>query len=156
IPTTRASAGQICWLVRRNLAAVKAHNARGKVLRHLGTLSCGQSLPHLIRLARRALLLALSLCVLLPAPSASAQNADGFRQFIETLWPEAAAKGVSRATFDAAFQGVTPDLSIPDLVLPGKTPSDVKGQAEFTRTPAEYLNVSQLTRLAAQAKALLV
>ena len=28
--------------------------------------------------------------------------------------------GVSRATFDAAFRGVEPDLSIPDLVLPGK------------------------------------
>jgi lytic murein transglycosylase len=99
-------------------------------------------------------LLAAALCLLPGAPSL-AQNADGFRQFIETLWPEAAAKGVSRATFDAAFQGVTPNLSIPDLVLPGKSPSDVKGQAEFTRTPAEYLDVGHLGRLAAQGKALL-
>ena len=87
---------------------------------------------------------------------AVAQNTDAFRQFVETLWPEAEAKGVSRATFDAAFQGVAPDLSIPDLVLPGQTPSDVKGQAEFTRTPAEYLNVGHLARLAAQGKTLLV
>ena len=92
----------------------------------------------------------------LVAPNARAQSPDGFRQFVETLWPEAEAKGVSRATFDAAFQGVVPDLSIPDLVLPGKTPSDVKGQAEFTRTPAEYLNVHHLGRLAEQGKALLV
>ena len=27
--------------------------------------------------------------------------------------------GVSRATFDAAFRGVEPDLTLPDLVLPG-------------------------------------
>jgi lytic murein transglycosylase len=81
---------------------------------------------------------------------------DSFRQFIQTLWPEAAANGVSRATFDAAFRGVVPDLSIPDLVLPGKAPSDVKGQAEFTRTPAEYLNTGQLARLAAHGKGLRV
>jgi lytic murein transglycosylase len=63
--------------------------------------------------------------------------------------------GVSRATFDAAFKGVAPDLSIPDLVLPGKTESDAKGQAEFTRTPAQYLDAGQLARLAEQGKALL-
>jgi lytic murein transglycosylase len=97
----------------------------------------------------------MGLCALLPAPAAVAQSTDAFRQFIETLWPEAEAKGVSRATFDAAFKGVVPDLSIPDLVLPGKTPSDARGQAEFTRTPAEYLNAGQLARLAGQGKALL-
>jgi len=90
------------------------------------------------------------------APNARAQGPDAFRQFLEAFWPEAEAKGVSRATFDAAFRGVVPDLSIPDLVLPGKTPSDVKGQAEFTRTPAEYLNVGHLARLAEQGKGLLV
>ena len=111
------------------------------------------------KLARAApALLAVSLWIsLLPvASTAAAQGPDAFRQFVETLWPEVEAKGVSRATFDAAFQGVAPDLSIPDLVLPGQTPSDVKGQAEFTRTPAEYLNIGHLTRLAAQGKELLV
>ena len=29
--------------------------------------------------------------------------------------------GVSRATFDQALRGVEPDLTLPDLVLPGKT-----------------------------------
>jgi lytic murein transglycosylase len=110
-------------------------------------------------LKRKALALlaaGLWMLVLPVAPTAVSQDLDGFRRFVEALWPEAAAKGVSRAAFDAAFQGVTPDLSLPDLVLPGKSPGDVKGQAEFTRTPAEYLNVGQLTRLAAQGKALLV
>ena len=63
----------------------------------------------------------------------SAQNSEPFRKFLEELWPEAEAMGVSRATYDAALRGVEPDLALPDLVLPGK--SDVKGQAEFTRHP---------------------
>jgi lytic murein transglycosylase len=89
-------------------------------------------------------------------PNAAAQGLDAFLQFIETLRPEAEAKGVSRATFDAAFKDVAPDLSIPDLLLPGQTPSDVKGQAEFTTTPAQYLNAGLLARLAEQGKAVLV
>jgi lytic murein transglycosylase len=85
---------------------------------------------------------------------AEAQSKDAFRQFIETLWPEAKAKGVTRTTFDAAFAGVRPDLSLPDLVLPGKTERDVKGQAEFTKTPAQYINRTQLVRLAARGRTL--
>ena len=102
----------------------------------------------------------LTLAVLPPCSAggrhANAQAPGGFRQFIETLWPEAEAKGVSRRTFDAAFQGVALDLTAPDLVLPGKAPSEVKGQAEFTRTPAQYVNATYLARLADQGKALLV
>jgi lytic murein transglycosylase len=99
---------------------------------------------------------AVCLAIVGVAPDVTAQGKDGFRQFVEGVWPEAEAKGVSRATFDAAFRGVEPDLSIPDLILPGKTESDVKGQAEFTRTPAEYLNVAYLANLSNQGKALLV
>jgi len=40
-------------------------------------------------------------------------------------------------------------------VLPGRPKTDSKGQAEFTRTPAEYLDTGQLARLAEQGKALL-
>src|SRR5262249_26143808 len=90
------------------------------------------------------------------ASAAAAQVNDPFRQLIEALRPEAEAMGVSRATFDAAFAGVEPDLSLPDLILPGKTASDVKGQAESTQTPAEYLNASYIAKLADQGKALLV
>jgi lytic murein transglycosylase len=85
---------------------------------------------------------------------ASAQGNEGFRRLIESLRPEAEAMGVSRATFDAAFAGVEPDLSLPDLILPGKTASDVKGQSEFTKTPAEYVNAAYIAKLADQGKAL--
>jgi lytic murein transglycosylase len=108
---------------------------------------------------RRALDVCLTLAVfaslIAGGPRANAQTTGGFRQFIETLWPEAEAKGVSRRTFDAAFQGVSLDLTAPDLVLPGKAPSEVKGQAEFTRTPAQYVNATYLGRLADQGKTLL-
>jgi lytic murein transglycosylase len=83
---------------------------------------------------------------------ASAQATDTFRKFLDALWPEAQAMGVSRATFDAALRGVEPDLALPDLVLPGK--SDVKGQAEFTRTPAQYLSAPYLAKLTEQGRTL--
>jgi membrane-bound lytic murein transglycosylase B len=40
---------------------------------------------------------------------ARAEPADAFGAFLAGLWPEAAAQGISRATFDLAFAGVTPD-----------------------------------------------
>src|SRR5262245_14617439 len=66
------------------------------------------------RIRRRAPLvvcLALAICMpfLAHAPQTMAQSPSGFRQFVEALWPEAEAQGVSRATFDAAFQGVEAD-----------------------------------------------
>lgn len=108
------------------------------------------------RWAPLAVCLGLAMCLplLARAPQTMAQSSGGFRQFVETLWPEAAAQGVSRATFEAAFQGVEADLSLPDLVLPGKAAGETKGQAEFTRTPAEYLSVGYLANLAQQGKAL--
>jgi lytic murein transglycosylase len=81
-----------------------------------------------------------------------AQGGDAFRRFLEALWPEAQAMGISRATFDNALRGVEPDLGLPDLVLPGR--SEVKGQAEFTKTPAQYVSASYLAKLAQQGKAL--
>lgn len=100
-----------------------------------------------------ALILALVLIALETfVSSASAQAPDAFRRFLDALWPEAQAMGISRPTFDAALRGVEPDLALPDLVLPGK--SDVKGQAEFTRTPAQYLSAPFLAKLADQGRAL--
>lgn len=79
-----------------------------------------------------------------------APTPETFKRFLAALWPDAKGFGVSRATFDRALKGVQLDLTLPDLIIPGRTEHDSKGQAEFTRTPAEYLNDSQLARLAAQ------
>lgn len=105
-------------------------------------------------LALMSVCTALALAYALAPMGARAQSAEDFRRFVEQVWPEAQAMGVTRATFDAAFRGVTADLSLPDLVLPGQSKGDIKGQAEFTKTPAEYLNVAHLTRLTEQARSL--
>jgi lytic murein transglycosylase len=96
--------------------------------------------------------LPLLLAVLVTGDVARAQAGDAFRQFLEGIWPEAQAAGVSRATFDAALRGVEPDLALPDLVLPGR--GDVKGQAEFTKTPAQYLSAAYLANLSAEGRSL--
>lgn len=54
-----------------------------------------------------------------------------FSKFIESLWPEARARGVSRATFNAALGKVTLDPSI------GGTSAR---QAEFVRPVWDYVN----------------
>ncbi|MEL7395927.1 MAG: lytic murein transglycosylase, partial [Pseudomonadota bacterium] len=50
-----------------------------------------------------------------------------------TVWPQARAKGVTRKTFEAAFDDVTLNWDLPDLVPPGtraETPKKQR-QAEF-------------------------
>lgn len=85
------------------------------------------------------------------APASAAKVDDMFRAWLDKdLWPEAKAKGISRATFDAAFDGVKPNLKLPDLVMPGekaKTPKK-QHQAEFG-SPGGYFaekTVSAVTR----------
>ncbi len=96
---------------------------------------------------RAAMLIAL-MWPLASSAAAQTPTPETFKRFLVELWPDAKAFGVSRPTFDAALKGVELDLTLPDLIIPGKTEHDVKGQAEFTRTPAEYLSDSQLSRLA--------
>lgn len=79
---------------------------------------------------------------------------EGFAAWLEGVWPDAQRAGVSRATFDAAIKGLSPDTSLPDLVLPGRKTPTMKGQAEFTRAPGEYLNASYLARLAKKGQVL--
>ena len=106
-----------------------------------------------MRLARVALILAaMPLLLALRATPAAADPA--FKAFVEALWPEAQAAGVARPTFDAAFAGVVPDLSLPDLVLPGQGMPQPKGQAEFVRPPQVYLDAKLLANLAAQGRQL--
>ena len=77
-----------------------------------------------------------------------------FRQWLDELWPAAQQLGVSRKTFDAATRDLEPDLSLPDLIVPGRPEAPGKGQPEFVRTPAEYLSETTLARLTAQGRKL--
>jgi lytic murein transglycosylase len=93
----------------------------------------------------------LMLAVMLMAGRSMAAD-DAFQRWVSALWPEAKAFGISRAVFDAAFKGVTPDLTLPDLILPGQTRPAGKDQPEFSKTPAEYLDGPYLARLTAQGR----
>jgi lytic murein transglycosylase len=55
------------------------------------------------------------------------------------LWPEAQAQGVSPETFETAFRGISPNLELPDLVIPGRETAAprIQHQAEF-RSPGRY------------------
>src|ERR1041384_803990 len=102
-------------------------------------------------LARSLAGILLAACLSLQSSTAVADAA--FDRFVQSLWREAQQRGVSRTTFDAATRGLEPDLSLPDLVMPGR-PDRQPAQAEFVQTPAEYLKESAFDRLASQGRAL--
>src|SRR5580692_3001843 len=58
--------------------------------------------------------------------------AANFNNCLEGLWPDAARRGVTRATFDTYTRGLTPDLRIMDLV---------DAQPEFTKAFWDYLDL---------------
>ncbi|WP_269930913.1 lytic murein transglycosylase [Aminobacter sp. HY435] len=96
--------------------------------------------------ARFATVLAAALIAFCATPASAARIDDQFQAWLaKELWPEAKAKGISRATFDAAFQGVSPNLKLPDLVLPGEKPKTPKKQhqAEFG-SPGNYFSEKTL------------
>src|ERR1700746_1621169 len=68
---------------------------------------------------------------LMTADAIRAAVAD-FGNCIERLWPDAARRGVSRATFEHFTTGLTPDLSIMDKL---------DAQPEFTKSTWDYLDV---------------
>lgn len=91
----------------------------------------------LVRRLCGALILSLSVALgaagaIRPALAQEASQA-GFQRFVQGLWPEAKARGVSRATFEKAFQGVELDPKIIALT---------KKQSEFVRPIWDYINGS--------------
>jgi lytic murein transglycosylase len=86
---------------------------------------------------------------------AAAAPDAGFTAFIASLWPEAQAEGVSRATFDAETRGLEPDYKLPDLILPGRPATGAPSQAEFVQVPADYLKEASIARLAEEGQRLM-
>ncbi|RUW85974.1 lytic murein transglycosylase, partial [Mesorhizobium sp. M8A.F.Ca.ET.059.01.1.1] len=87
-----------------------------------------------------AFFLAALAFLVLSAPASAAKIDDQFRAWLQNdLWPEAKAKGISRKTFDAAFDGIEPNPNLPDLVMPGEKPKtpQKQHQAEFG-SPGAY------------------
>jgi peptidoglycan lytic transglycosylase B len=59
-------------------------------------------------------------------------SAANFANCIEGYWPDAARRGVTRATFERVTAGLTPDLKIMDLM---------DAQPEFTKALWDYLDM---------------
>jgi len=103
---------------------------------------------------RRAAIIAAAIASLCgPSPARAADAA--FTQFIASLWPEAQADGVSRATFDRETAGLEPDYKLPDLILPGRPATGAPAQAEFVQVPADYIKEPAIARLAEHGQKLL-
>ncbi len=97
------------------------------------------------------------LCVALLATAAHVDvaRADAaFQSWLQSLWPQAQQLGVSRATFDAATRGLEPDLTLPELVLPGRPEKPSGAQPEFVLTPADYIKEPAIEQLAVQGRKL--
>jgi peptidoglycan lytic transglycosylase B len=58
------------------------------------------------------------------------ETKNDFHSYVAKLWPEAEARGVSRATFDAAFKDLTPD---PQVI------AATKRQPEYVRPVGAYI-----------------
>src|SRR6202166_4493564 len=128
------------------------------------TRRCLPSSSHLLRQLRLSELLRLDLrcaaalgllllAIVLPLPARAADA--GFTEFIASLWPEAQAAGVSRATSDRETSGLEPDYKLPDLILPGRPATGAPSQAEFVQVPADYVKEASIARLAEEGQRLM-
>ena len=88
------------------------------------------------------------------SPTRAASD-PAFTQFIASLWPEAKAAGVSRATFERETANLEPDYKLSDLILPGRPATGAPSQAEFVQVPADYINEASIARLAAEGQKLM-
>jgi lytic murein transglycosylase len=100
----------------------------------------------------RFAIFALLTCLAL-AQSSVAHADVAFQKWLNALWPEAQKLGISRRTFTLATHDLKPDLSLPDLDVPGKT-TKPPGQPEFIQTPAGYVRESTIARLATRGRQL--
>src|ERR1700739_2346674 len=115
-------------------------------------MQCQFSLGHF----KAALIASVLVVVLMLPPQPARAAADGgFTQFIASLWPEAQAAGVSRATFDAETRGLEPDYKLPDLILPGRPATGAPAQAEFVQGPGDFLKEASIIRLAEEGQRLM-
>ena len=72
----------------------------------------------------------LALAFALASTRASGEAAASLQSFLDALWRDAAARGIKRETFDAAFANVTPDAAVL---------AAVRRQPEYTKPFGAYL-----------------
>ena len=78
----------------------------------------------------RLVFAAVALAIVLGLPVRAQEAGGNFRAFLTALWPDAQKRGVKRATFDAALNGLTPDAEVLGLT---------KRQPEYNQPIGVYL-----------------
>jgi lytic murein transglycosylase len=124
---------------------------------------------------KRAILALLALAALLHASAGARAAQDDvavykkaveqrFAEWLESLWPQAEAAGVSRETFDANVKGLKLNWTLPHLVLPdpaapgGPALPPALAQAQVPKhqpefdAPAGYFNANAMKSLAATGR----
>ena len=87
-------------------------------------------------------LIALAVFFAFQAPPSFAQE-QSFAAFMAELWPDAQAKGVTRATFNTALEGVTPDQRVI---------AATRRQPEYGKPVGDYINAIVSNRRIADAQ----
>jgi len=123
------------------------------------------------KLGKLGLALMLALTVLLPFEASAAEDEvsvykreveKGFAAWLQALWPDVEASGVSRKTFEANLKGLKLDWSLPQIVppdpaypdgpaLPAALKAKPRHQAEFD-IPELYFSKGALSSLAATGR----
>lgn len=86
--------------------------------------------------------------------SGKAEVEAQFRAWVEALWPEARAAGITRRTFQQTLSGVSLDWELPDLRPPGRREQEQsqRQQPEFS-SPGRYFNQGSLESLVRSGRA---
>ena len=123
------------------------------------------------KLGKLGLALMLALTALLPFEARAAEDEvsvykreveKGFAAWLQALWPDVEASGVSRKTFEANLKGLKLDWSLPQIVppdpaypdgpaLPAALKAKPRHQAEFD-IPELYFSKGALSSLAATGR----
>lgn len=81
--------------------------------------------------------------VLTPAQAQDSAKDQTFAAFVAALWPDAQAKGITRANFDLAMRGVSPDQRVI---------AATKKQPEYGKPVGDYINSLASTGRAARGQ----
>ena len=94
------------------------------------------------------------LCFLSNGPSeATDLTVEGFQQWLASFRQTAIASGIEEQTYDSIARSLKPDFGLPDLeTAPGRRSGP--GQAEFIKTPEQYLGEKYMATLVGQGRKL--
>jgi membrane-bound lytic murein transglycosylase B len=99
-----------------------------------------------MRIAQISRTLILGTVAAASVAATSPANADKFQACVNSLWPSAKAGGVTRATFDRAFTGLTPD---PEVI------EQANYQPEYVKPIGEYIDRAVSEKRIAMGKQML-